>query len=580
VAGGVGERLLDDPEGGGDEHRVVRHAGRHGHPHVEPAAAHSVGERRERGAEVAILVGGGQAGRVEEPEEDRELADGLGACGLHGPQGLTSRGGVALAQRERRSRLKHHGADRVAGDVVQLARQAQALRPDGPLGGRFVLASQPARGGQCRRALAVAPPVGVPGEAGEPEGAEQDALVARRVGSHLEQRDGDQHGERGERPRVGVGPRRPRQDPRGERGGEAVRDRRVERGGQHRRHGGGEARERDVEGHERHGGGECQRERDGPGLGVRVPGGDVYERERHQPGGHPHRRSPGLPPAEQPPARRRCQSGLWRLRVRAEQPEQAPELGDHRAALVLDGEQRLAAELGLGEPRVAAHRLDAVANHLEGVAGQAGALLGDDAGGDRRRVARRQLRGRRRGAVCALRAAPDEAAAGPRGGEDEEHERDVGGGCASRHGQRGGEREERRVAERAAGMAAEHVGHVETGGQRRLVLLGDAREERGERDRRDRQRGRGWMPAGGQHSHAVQRREGEGGAVVGEERGGPRPADDRDAEVGSLRHEPTLASAERVRVHLEGDPGSPPRRTRSVRGGGRGRWRCAGCWSA
>jgi hypothetical protein len=157
-----------------------------------------------------------------------------------------------------------------------------------------------------------------------------------------------------------------------------------------------------------------------------------------------------------------------------QQPEQPSQLGDRGAALLLDGLERLAGERALGGPRVLAHPFDGAADDLERVAGDPGAFLGDHAGGDPLRVARRQLGGGRRRVRRPVGAAAHQPAARPRGGEDEEHEDDVRRGGAVDHRERRAEREHRRVAGGAARTPAERVGREQPGGQRRRALLGDA----------------------------------------------------------------------------------------------------------
>jgi hypothetical protein len=223
-------------------------------------------------------------------------------------------------------------------------------------------------------------------------------------------------------------------------------------------------------------------------------------------------------------------------RLGAQEAEQAAELGDGRAAAVLDRGEPAGVELRLGGHRVRVHGFDGAADDRERLARETGALLRDDLGGERGRVACGEARrGGGRG-PGALGVAPHEPPARPDRGEDERDEHGVGGGEAVGDDQRERQRPDRRVRPRAGDVAAERVDDGEAGGERGGVLLGHAGGERGERDGRDRQ-GRGhWAAPVRQRGEPEQRRERERRALAGEEDRRPRRAHDRHSGFLTRHH--------------------------------------------
>jgi hypothetical protein len=189
----VGQRLLDDPEGGKVD------PGRHGRPRpVDPNVDLHTGtphvvHQRGKVVEAGGRAEGARLGAVAGPEHAEEathLAQGGAGGGLDGLQGPLGGGGIPGGHHPPRAGMHRHHAHAVGHHVVQLSGDPQPFLGDGPAGqlvlGRLQLAV-------LRLQLLGVAPAGADSVAEEPRaGDDQRYARVRRTGAQRGPEGGDE----------------------------------------------------------------------------------------------------------------------------------------------------------------------------------------------------------------------------------------------------------------------------------------------------------------------------------------------------------------------------------------------------
>jgi hypothetical protein len=238
-------------------------------------------------------------------------------------------------------------------------------------------------------------------------------------------------------------------------------------------------------------------------------------------------------------AEHRPTSGRERCRtvgLRAQQPEQAAQLGHGPPAGVLHGRARRGVELPHGAPGVGEHAVDGRPHHAERLARQTGALLGHESLRPRRRIGTGQRRGLVPGCRGAALAVAHETAGGPDGADEDGDEQQGRSAEVVPDEADSRERDPRQGQPATVGPPPETEHRAEEGGQARRGLGGDPEEPAGELggdDTRDRERGESTAP--GERDAVEHHGRRDRGPVRREQHSGPADGGQREGELSLAR---------------------------------------------
>nr|WP_246190551.1 hypothetical protein [Agromyces agglutinans] len=317
---------------------------------------------------------------VEQVEQHREFRERLRRGRVDRREGPARARRIAVAQRTDGRRLQQHDADGVARDVVEVARDAQALLTSRLVDADLELGPQAvgSQDGVAIRAVVRGPLV--TREGGESDEREAHPHVLRHV-------DGDP-GERDEGEREHAGPRnraarhagRPREQDDADQAPEEER-RTADRGEPHDERG---AAGRGRRGPPARHGADREPDRDDPGR--RGRSGRRRSDHLDDAGGEQRRRDEQV---EKPPDGRGARPRRGRVRrFRPQEPEQPPQFGDGLPAARRDRCDAVGVEVDLGGRGIRAHALDRIAQQREHLSAEPSPLVGDHTRRDRGGVGR------------------------------------------------------------------------------------------------------------------------------------------------------------------------------------------------